>query len=52
MSRSTSEAIAVKPGLDVYTGLLAAATVACLVGLVILYFRAKTIFPNDPIFPF
>jgi hypothetical protein len=33
----------------VYTGLLAAALVACIIGLVILYVRASVLFPGQPL---
>lgn len=49
MSRPGMEPIQVKPGIDVYTGLLAAALVACIIGLVMLYVRSAALFPNQPL---
>lgn len=46
MSRPGMEPIPVKPQNDVYTGMLAVALVAVIVGLVILFVRANTLFPT------
>jgi hypothetical protein len=49
MSRTTPDPIPVKPGIDVYTGLAAAAFVVLLVGLVIVYLKAAEMFPDQPL---
>lgn len=48
MSRS-NEPIAVAPQNDVYTGLLLATLVVVLVGLILLFMRASTLFPGQPL---
>ena len=50
MSRPVVEVIPVKPSPDIYTGLLAAALVAVICGLVILFVRAQALFPDKSIF--
>ena len=49
MSRSTGEPILTAPQNDVFTGLLAVALVVLLVGLIILFVRAHTLFPDSPL---
>jgi hypothetical protein len=49
MSRSSPEPIAIKPQNDVYTGLLAVTLVAVIIGLIILFVRAATLFPGEPL---
>lgn len=48
MSRPIAEPIPVKPSSDMYTGLLAAAFVAVLVGLIITIMRFKAVFNTFP----
>lgn len=46
MSRPGPEPIAIKPQNDVYTALLAVALVAVLIGLIIMFVRAASLFPE------
>jgi len=46
MSRMTGEPIIVKPESDVLTALLGVALAAEVVALVVLFLRAKTLFPD------
>lgn len=46
MSRIGQETIAIKPQNDIYTALLAVALVTLIIGLIILFVRAATLFPE------
>lgn len=48
MSRPTAEPMAIKPQNDVYTALLAVSLVTLIIGLIILFVRASSLFP-DPL---
>lgn len=50
MSRPGVDPIPVKPQNDIYTALLGIATVACAIGLIIMYFRSMALFPNGGLF--
>ncbi|MFN4241784.1 MAG: hypothetical protein ACK4PI_00950 [Tepidisphaerales bacterium] len=46
MSRIGQETIAIKPQNDIYTALLAVALVTLIIGLIILFVRAASLFPE------
>lgn len=50
MSRMQGEPIVQKAQNDVVTGLLAAALIAQIVGLIVVFVRAKTLFPPNGLF--
>ena len=52
MSRiGTGDTIVVKPTNNVYTVLVAVATIAAILSLLVVYMRASTIFPPGGLFP-
>jgi hypothetical protein len=47
MSRTAGDRIEIKPSNTIYTALVAVALVAVVIGIVVVFMRAATVFPPD-----